>query len=87
MPELFLKNLFNKNNRELNIYAVVDASQIKELTNELTTIEDARYQVLLDGDEFTEVAPYLIELKEDDEFTEWIAKNAYDKFGATFSQI
>ena len=88
MPKIFLKELFKKDeNENLNVYVVIDSARIKKLTNELMVLDNHKYQILFDGKEaieLEEVAPYLVELKKEDEFTTWVMKNVYDRFGAIF---
>jgi len=92
MPKGFLEALFQEENKngnlkEINIYVVIDAAKIKKLTNELIVVDNHKYQILFDGQEaleLDEVAPYLVELKKEDEFTIWVAKNVYGHSGAIF---
>jgi len=93
VEEPLLKKLFvSKNNEDeiksnLKVYAIIDAAKIEKLTNELTVLANSQYQILFDGKdaiELEEVAPYLIELKKEDEFTEWVAQEVYGNSGAIF---
>lgn len=96
MPKGFLEELFsNEENTEvkeedknkLNVYVVIDAAKIKKLTNELIVVDKEKVQILFEGQEaieLEEVAPYLVELKKEDEFTKWVAKNVYGHNGAIF---
>jgi len=90
MPKQFLEELFkeeSEHNNSVNVYAVIDAARIKKLTNELIVVDEKKQQILFDGKdaiELEEVAPYLIELKKEDEFTQWVAKNVYGNNGAIF---
>jgi hypothetical protein len=93
MPKQFLEELFVKEENEneqlkkVNVYVVIDAAKIKKLTNELIVVDEQKYQNLFEGKEaieLEEVAPYLVELKKEDEFTTWVAKNVYGKSGAIF---
>jgi len=93
MPKGFLEALFvkeeseNEENNNENVYVVIDAAKIKKLTNELIVVDEQKYQILFDGEEaleLEEVAPYLVELKKEDEFTTWVAKNVYGQSGAIF---
>jgi len=89
MSKQFLEELFNEENKNKNlkVYAVIDAAKIKKLTNELIIIDAQKVKILFDGQEaieLEEVAPYLIELNKEDEFTNWVAKNVYGNSGAIF---
>lgn len=96
MPKGFLEELFsseeheqnnNENSNAINVYAVIDAAKIKKLTNELIIVDEQKYQILFEGKEaieLEEVAPYLVELKKEDEFTKWVSKNVYGHNGAIF---
>ena len=94
MPKGFLEELFNEaneqkneNKKAINLYVIIDAAKIKKLTNELIVVDKEKVQILFDGQEaieLEEVAPYLVELKKEDEFTKWIAKNVYGHNGAIF---
>jgi hypothetical protein len=88
MPKIFEKELFKKDeNENLNVYVVIDSARIKKLTNELIILDNHQYQILFDGQEaieLEEVAPYLVELKKEYEFTTWVAKNVYGQSGAIF---
>jgi len=90
MQEQFLEELFKEENEptnEMNVYAVIDAAKIKKLINELIIVDEQKVKILFDGQEaieLEEVAPYLIELNKEDEFTNWVAKNVYGNNGAIF---
>ena len=88
MPKRFVEELFKQDKNEtLKVYAIIDSAKIKKLTNELMVLDNHQYQILFDGEEaikLEEVAPYLIELKKEDEFTTWVMKNVYGHNGAIF---
>jgi len=88
MPNLFLEHLFKEDeDKNLYSYALIDSARITKLTNELIVIDAQKQQILFEGKdaiELEEVAPYLVELKKEDEFTTWVAKNVYDRYGAIF---
>jgi len=91
MPKGFLEELFSKEENEqtseMNIYAVIDAAKIKKLTNELIIVDEQKVKILFDGQEaieLEEVAPYLVKLNKEDEFSTWVAKNVYGNSGAIF---
>jgi len=88
MPNLFLENLFKQDeDKNLYSYALIDSARIIKLTNELTLLNQEQYEILFEGEDafqLEEVAPYLVELKKEDEFTTWVAKNVYDRYGAIF---
>ena len=72
----------------LSTYAIVDAAKIEELTTELL-IYNPTHQILFneeDAIKLEEVAPYLIKLRQDDVFTQWILDNVYGNDGAIFLQ-
>ena len=72
----------------LSAYAIVDAAKIEELTTELL-IYNPTHQILFneeDAIKLEEVAPYLIKLRQDDVFTQWILDNVYGNDGAIFLQ-
>lgn len=85
----------NENQKEENIkykkyiktYVVIDAARIKKLTNELVALTDIAYENLFtdeDAERLEEVAPYLIELKEEHDLTKWVYENVYGDLGAIF---
>lgn len=96
MQETLLEELFkeeekeekNENeNNKLKSYALIDAAKITKLTNELIIVDSNQYQILFDGQEaieLEEVAPYLVELRKEEEFTKWVVKNVYGNNGAIF---
>jgi len=91
MTKGFLEELFSKEENEqtseMNVYAVIDAAKIKKLTNELIIVDEQKVKILFNGQEaieLEEVAPYLVELNQEDEFTTWVAKNVYGNNGAIF---
>lgn len=68
-------------------YVIVGAARIKQLTNELIALTSLNYQNLFmpyEQEALEEVAPYLIELKKEDDFTKWVYENVYGKQGAIF---
>jgi len=83
-----------KKEREENIncisiktYVIVDASKIEKLTNELMALITLKYENLFtqeDAESLEEVAPYMIELKKEDDFTTWIYENVYGELGSLF---
>ena len=83
-----------KKEREENIncisiktYVIVDASKIEKLTNELMALITLKYENLFtqeDEESLEEVAPYMIELKKEDDFTTWIYENVYGELGSLF---
>ena len=77
----------NQNFISTKTYAIVDAARIKKLTNELIALTTVKYENLFtqeDATKYEEVAPYLIELKKEDEFTTWIYENVYGELGGLF---
>jgi hypothetical protein len=89
------KSIKKENQKEENIkyenylktYVVIDAARIKKLTNELVALTDIAYENLFtieDAERLEEVAPYLIELKEEHDFTQWVYDNVYGGLGAIF---
>ena len=90
MPKGFLEELFNEESEKIEaikVYAIIDSAKIEKLTNELMILDNHQYQILFDGEEaikLEEVAPYLVELKKEEEFTTWVAKNVYGHSGAIF---
>lgn len=77
----------NQNYPSTKTYAIIDAARIKKLTNELIALTSLNYEnlfMLYEQEALEEVAPYLIELKKDDEFTTWVYENVYGKQGAIF---
>ena len=68
-------------------YVIVDASKIEKLTNELSALTTLSYANLFTQEDFEtleEVAPYLIELKKEDDFTTWVYENVYGELGSLF---
>jgi len=68
-------------------YVIVGAARIKQLTNELIALTSLNYQNLFmpyEQEALEGVAPYLIELKKEDDFTKWVYENVYGKQGAIF---
>ena len=81
------KMIADKNH--LKTYVVIDSARIKKLTNELIALTDIAYENLFineDVEQLEEVAPYLIELKEEHDFTQWVYENVYGELGAIFLQ-
>ncbi len=81
----FLSTLFAGN---ASVYAIIDAGKIEELTTNLL-IYEPNYRILFDGQdavELEEVAPYIVELHEDDLFSQWVMKKVYGNDGAIFLQ-
>jgi hypothetical protein len=77
----------NINFNFIHTYVIIDAARIKKLTNELIALTDIKYENLFmpyEQESLEEVAPYLIELKKDDEFTTWVYENVYGKLGSLF---
>jgi hypothetical protein len=77
----------NPNYSNIKTYVIVDAAKIKKLTNELIALTSLKYENLFmpyEQEQLEEVAPYLIELKKEDEFTTWVYENVYGKQGAMF---
>ena len=84
----------DKKEREENLnfiatktYVIVDASKIEKLTNELSALTTLSYANLFtqeDAESLEEVAPYMIELKKEDDFTTWIYENVYGELGSLF---
>jgi len=78
-----------KYGKTVKTYVVIDAARIKKLTNELIALTDIAYENLFtweDAERLEEVAPYLIELKEEHDFTTWVYENVYGDLGAIFLQ-
>lgn len=77
----------NQNYISTKTYVIVDSAKIKKLTNELTALISLKYENLFmphEQEELEEVAPYIIELKKEDEFTQWVYENVYGELGAMF---
>jgi len=77
----------NPNHLSMRTYVIVDAAKITNLTNELIALVTLNYENLFmpyEQEALEEVAPYLIELKKDDEFTTWVYDTVYGKQGAMF---
>jgi len=77
----------NQNYLSSKTYVIVGAARIKQLTNELIALTTLDYENLFmphEQEELEEVAPYLIELKKEDDFTTWVYENVYGKQGAIF---
>ena len=57
------------------------------MTNELSALTTLSYANLFTQEDFEtleEVAPYLIELKKEDDFTTWVYENVYGELGSLF---
>jgi hypothetical protein len=70
------------------LYAIIDAAKIEELTTNLL-IYEPEYRILFeeqDAVELEEVAPYIVELYEDDLFSRWVIEEVYGNDGAIFLQ-
>jgi len=77
----------NQNFISTKTYVIVDAARIKKLTNELIALTTLKYENLFTQEDvikYEEVAPYLIELKKEDEFTTWVYENVYGELGSLF---
>jgi len=77
----------NVNSKSIHTYVIIDAARIKKLTNELITLTDIKYENLFmpyEQESLEEVAPYLIELKKNDEFTTWVYEHVYGNLGSLF---
>ena len=77
----------NPNYLSTKTYVIIDAARIKKLTNELVALTSLKYENLFmpyEQEELEEVAPYLIELKKEDDFTQWVYEHVYGKLGAMF---
>ena len=71
----------------IKTYVIIDAARIKKLTNELIALISLNYENLFmphEQESLEEVAPYLVELKKEDDFTQWVYENVYGKQGAIF---
>jgi len=71
-----------------SVYAIIDAAKIKELTTNLL-IYEPNHHILFEGQEaieLEEVAPYIVEIHEDDLFSDWIIEEVYGNDGAIFLQ-
>lgn len=77
----------NLNFALLKTYVIIDAARIKSLTNELMALTTLAYENLFsqeDAIKYEEVAPYLIELKKEDDFPKWVYENVYGEQGSIF---
>lgn len=77
MREKLEKIFFNPEEikeKEGSIYALLDASGSDEVYNK-AVFYDTRFTALFDEEELETVSPYLVQLKIDDEITEWILNN------------
>jgi hypothetical protein len=77
----------NSNYQTTKTYVIIDSARIKKLTNELIALTSLKYENLFmpyEQEALEEVAPYLIELKKEDDFTTWVYDNVYGKQGAIF---
>jgi len=77
----------NPNFISTKTYVIVDAARVKTLTNELIALTTVNYENLFtqeDASKYEEVAPYLIELKKEDDFTQWVYENVYGELGSLF---
>jgi len=71
-----------------SLYAIIDAAKIEELTTNLL-IYEPNYRILFEGQdaiELEEVAPYMVELHENDPFSQWVMEEVYGNDGAIFLQ-
>jgi hypothetical protein len=87
---LFNPKVQDKQNADLlasaKLYAIVDAARIEDTWLRLQT-DSPHYTSLYQGDEAQEledVAPYLVELKPDEDFTHWVLEVAYGDCGCIF---
>jgi len=81
----FLSILFAGN---VSVYAIIDAAKIEELTTNLL-IYEPNHRMLFEGQdavELEEVAPYIVELHEDDFFSQWVMEKVYGNDGGIFLQ-
>ena len=85
-----LRQLFNEG---FTTYAILDGAQVPELPQRLHA-SGLEYVCLYRGeipDDLAQVAPYLVVLKRDDEFTAWILKqgwgNAWGIFARASSEV
>ena len=72
----------------LYAYAIIDAAKIEELTTEMLIYEPEN-RILFEGKdavELEEVAPYLLLLEKDTDFTNWVLKEVYGNDAAIFLQ-
>lgn len=70
------------------VYAVLDGASIPGLCDKLYELDPPRYCVMrgeLEPD-MEEVAPYLVNLSQGSDFTEWVLKECYGKHWGIFAQ-
>jgi hypothetical protein len=72
--------------RELNVFAVLDGASIKNLRASLHILQP-EHACLYRGDlepDLAEVAPYLVQLQPESQFTEWVAVDGWGKHWGIF---
>jgi hypothetical protein len=84
--EFVAKLLFEE--EDSNVFAVLDGASVENLLQHLYS-GDLEYECLYRGElapDMAEVAPYLIQLKENSELTGWILENGWGKHWGVFAQ-
>jgi hypothetical protein len=84
MPNRDLSSVLFDN--ALSVYAIIDAAKIEELTTNLL-IYEPNHRILFEGEDaiaLEEVAPYIVQLHEDDFFSKWVIEEVYGHDGAIF---
>lgn len=72
--------------RELNVFAVLDGASVKNLRASLHILQP-EYVCLYRGDldpDLAEVAPYLVQLQPESQFTDWVAVDGWGKHWGIF---
>ena len=63
-----------------HLYVILDGAQNQSLLDVIDAAEDLRYECLFTGKlepDMAEVAPYLVELTEDSDFTQWVFEQGW----------
>jgi hypothetical protein len=79
ISEALSRQLFSE--EAANVYAILDGASVDELLDKLFTLEP-EYECLYRGEleeDMAEVAPYLVCLKPDAEFTAWLLEHGWGK--------
>jgi len=87
LEKILFINIKEQESVSIKTYVIIDAARIKKLTNELIALTSLKYENLFmpyEQESLEEVAPYLIELKKEDDFSTWVYENVYGKLGAIF---
>lgn len=86
LKEILFSKEKNKNEKKPKVYVIVDTATIENVTFELLKTK-LKYENLYneeDAEELEEVAPYLVELLQEDDFTKWIIEEVYGNLSCMF---